>query len=193
MPFDRVKIREALGLGPDATDAQLQEAWTSAFAATPPANVPPAAPGQTPPAALGAGGTGTPPPPPAGTPGEGEMSKLAAAAKAMGVTLIDPYQLAAMQQMAAQGQLAYQKQRADERDSVIEAALKAGKIELARQKFWQDKWDADPEGTRETLAALSPNLIPMSAAGYASTVATNESEQRYYDLYPEAKPRGGQR
>lgn len=185
--YDPVKIREALGLGPTATDPEVETAWAAAFGKPAPATVPPAAPGTTDP-------TPTPAPtPPTPTPAPGAMGDLAKLAKAMGVTIIDPSQLAAMQNMAAQGKQAYDKQRADERDGIIEKAVAAGKIELSRVPDWQRKWDADPEGARQTLDALAPNMVPMTTLGYAGSMAVNEGEQRHYDLYPEDKPQGGGR
>ena len=168
--YDPAKIREALGLGPDATDAEVTTAWSAAFGAPAPAPTPPAEPAVP-----------------------ENLSRLAQMAKDMGVTLIDPAQLTKMQAMAEQGATAYKQQRASERDAEIEAALKAGKIELSSVERWKQKWDADDEGTRETLNALAPNMVPMEASGYAGTVAANEAESRLFDLYPEMNTKGGRR
>jgi ATP-dependent protease ClpP protease subunit len=168
---DRDKIREALGLGPDATDAQMQAAWAAAYPAPAPATPPAAEPASA----------------PAITP------ELAAQASKAGVVLIDSSQLARMQEMAERGQQAWDAQRASERDQVIQQACKVGKIELSRVEHWQKKWDADPEGTRVLLQTLAPNMVPMEAAGYAGKVAENEADSRYLDLYPEDKRTGARR
>lgn len=171
---DRDKIREALGLGPDATDAQMQTAWAAAFAAPTPAPTPAAAPA------------------PAEVP-QGDLSALAEQAKRLGVMLVDATQVEQMRQMADLGRQAHEKLRRDERDQVIEKAMSEGRIEPSRREHWQKAWDADPEGARKMIEGLSPNLVPMAAEGYAGTVASNEADQRLFDLYPEMKAPGGRR
>jgi hypothetical protein len=69
-------------------------------------------------------------------------------------------------------------------------AIDTGRIELSRKDHWVKKWEGDPEGTRLLLESLAPNLVPMEAAGYAGSVATNEADSRLYDLYPEMKAGG---
>jgi ATP-dependent protease ClpP protease subunit len=177
MPFDPAKIREALGLGPDADDAKVQAAWAAAFT---PAPTPPAEPGNSP------------------TDLEG-LSALAAKAASLGVRLIDPGQLDEMRAMAARGQQAYNAQQAGERDAVIDAAVRSGRIALSRVDDWKKSWDAEckvggtGEKTRELIESLSPNLVPMEAQGYSGMGASNETDTRLYDLYPEMKPQGGRR
>lgn len=172
MPVDRDKIREALGLGPDATKEQVDAAYAAAFSADP-VPTPPAAPGTT-----TAGTTTT----------DDGLTELARMAAKMGVTLVDSSQIVAMQAMAAQGKQAYDERRREQRDAIIQMAIDTGRIELSRKDHWVKKWDGDPEGTRLLLESLAPNLVPMSAAGYTGTVAANEAESRYFDLYPEDKP-----
>lgn len=186
MPFDRDKIREALGLGPDATDQQITEAWASAW--VPGQQVPPAAPEQTPPPAT-----------PANTPPAGNLniSTLAELAKAQGVILMDPSQVDEMRQMASRGQQAYNAQRASERDGVIDKAIETGRVALSRRDDWIKSWDAevatggDGSKTRELIESLTPNLVPMEAQGYASAAASSEADNRYYGLYPEDRPQAG--
>lgn len=173
MPFDPKKIREALGLGPDATDAEVQAAWTTAYST--PAPTPPAEqPGPT-----------------------GNLNALAEMARQQGVILMDPAQLDEMRAMAARGQQAYNTQKASERDGVIKWACETGRIALSRVEDWKKSWDAEVktggtgEKTRELIESLSPNLVPMEAAGYSGMGAVNETDTRLYDLYPEMKPKGG--
>jgi ATP-dependent protease ClpP protease subunit len=176
MQPDPIKIREALGLGPEATDEQVSAAWAKAYnpaQAQAPAPAPTAEP-VTP---------GAPVP---------DLSALAASAKQLGVVMIDPGQLQQMQEMASRGQAAYDKQRRDERDKYIQNALAQGKIALSRKDHWEKAWDADPEGTRDMLDGLAANMVPMEADGYAGAVATSQAEATYFDMYPEDKPgRGG--
>lgn len=173
MPHDPTKIREALGLGPAATDAEVQAAWAAAFAPSAPAP--------------------TTPETPAAPAQNVDLGALAKQAEQMGVVLIDPSQLQVMQQMAERGQQAYEKQRVDERDSIIKAAVVDGRVEPSRVEHWQKAWDADPEGARSMLERLSPNLVPMEAAGYAGSVAASQADNDLYAMYPEMKPQGGGR
>jgi hypothetical protein len=50
------------------------------------------------------------------------------------------------------------------RDRTIADAVRAGKIEKARMKFWTEKWEADPDGTKATLASLQP-VLPITEIG----------------------------
>lgn len=178
MAHDPAKIREALGLGPDATDEQVQTAWAQAYAAPAPTPAP------TPPAENGT----TPALPDPTYPGQTTgLAALAESARKQGVVLIDPSQLAEMQQMARLGMEAHQTLRRDQRDAVINSAVKDGKIALSRVKHWQDAWDADPEGTRQLLDSMSPNLVPVEALGYAGSVTNGQDEAAYLGLYPEDK------
>lgn len=172
MPVDRIKIREALGLGPDATDAEVATAYTAAYTVAPVSD-------QTPPAASGNSVE--------------TLNTLAALARQQGVVLMDPSQVDEMRQMAARGQIAYNEQRASKRDAVIQSAVETGRITLARMEDWRKAWDAevvtggDGTKTRELLESLTPNLVPMEAAGYAGTVAATETDSRLFALYPEMK------
>ncbi len=184
--YDPVKMREALGLGPDASDAELTTAWSAAFGAPTPSPTPPAAPGNN-----------TPAPAPAGN--QDSLSTLAALARQQGVILMDPAQVDEMRRMAARGQEAYNEQRASKRDAVIDEAIRSGRIALSRRQDWVKAWDAevttggDGTKTRELIESLTPNLVPMEAQGYAGSVATSETDGRYFALYPEDKPQAGGR
>jgi hypothetical protein len=53
-----------------------------------------------------------------------------------------------------------------DRDRVIAAAINEGRFAPARRDHFRRLWDADPEGTRQTIAGLTPNTIPVMASGY---------------------------
>ena len=59
-----------------------------------------------------------------------------------------------------------QKRRREERDDVISAAVRAGKFPRARVDHWTRLWDADPEGTRQVIAGLAPNVVPLAEMGH---------------------------
>jgi ATP-dependent protease ClpP protease subunit len=175
MPFDRDKIREALGLGPDATDAAISEAFMSSLGGAPTPASPSAASGTPAPAA----------------PAQLTAADLAKLAQETGAVLIDPAQLDEMRRMAALGVEAHNTLRVRERDEVVDQAIKAGKVALSRREHWQNLWDKDPEGTRSALNELKPNMIPVDLAGYSGTSMTlNEAEAALMGLYPEEKGRG---
>jgi ATP-dependent protease ClpP protease subunit len=120
-------------------------------------------------------------PVPAASATAADLAKLAAAT---GAVLIDPSQLDEMRRMAALGQEAHNTLRVRERDEIINKAVLDGKIAPARMAHWQNYWDNDPEGARDALNRLAPNLIPVEAPGYAgTTMALNEADAAYKGLY----------
>jgi hypothetical protein len=121
--------------------------------------------------------------PPASTTTAADLARVAAAT---GAVLIDPSQLDEMRRMAALGQEAHNTLRIRERDEIINQAIKDGKIAPSRTQHWTTYWDSDPEGARDALKKLSPNLIPVEVRGYAGTsMATSETEAAYKGLYGE--------
>jgi hypothetical protein len=80
---------------------------------------------------------------------------------------------------------AYQKrQQVKERDQVIAAAIRDGKFSAARRQHWVRLWDADPEGTREVLAGLQKNVIPVSDLGTAAGGEDDLMEEEYRAIFP---------
>jgi hypothetical protein len=73
----------------------------------------------------------------------------------------------------------------DERDEVIDQAVRHGKFSAARAPHWKRLWDADPEGTREVLGSLKKNTVPTSDIGAGGGNLDDEAyEQEYAALYP---------
>lgn len=56
----------------------------------------------------------------------------------------------------------------DLRDRLITAAVQEGKIPPARKDHWSKLYDADPEGTKTTLASMAA-VIPLGERGSAAT------------------------
>lgn len=158
-------ILEALGLSPDATKEQVNAAMTALRTGP-------------------AGSTDTPPAVP-GTSDSKSLAELAKMAKDTGVVLIDQAQLTEMVSMAKQGADAAKQMRENQRDAVIDKAAKDGKIALSRIDHWRTAWDKDPEGTRDALDSLAPNMIPVEVSGYAGRgdFALTEAEAAYSALY----------
>lgn len=60
------------------------------------------------------------------------------------------------------GRKAYAKQKKDEREGELKAAVKAGKFPRARKGHWRKLWKQDPEGTKAAIAELEAGLIPVA-------------------------------
>jgi ATP-dependent protease ClpP protease subunit len=90
-----------------------------------------------------------------------DIDQLRKRAEALGVRLVE-----AGQYDEAQAQLAQVK--AQERDKIIDEAIKDGRILPANRPTWVANYDANPEGTKALIAQLMPGLVPMAEMGYGS-------------------------
>ena len=92
--------------------------------------------------------------------------QVAASAMPEGVVAIEASVLEELRQKAELGAQAAERQRVEDRDKTIEAAIADGRIAPARRDHWTKLWEADPDGTREVLASLEPGLIvPVEPRG----------------------------
>lgn len=165
--MDSAKIKEALGLDPNASDDDVLAAITASRQQTPdPVPAP------------------TPSPVPAPAP-----AAVPVAASGSGVVVLDQSVVEEMRRQAEQGAIAFEQMRKNERDTVIQAAINDGKFAPGRKRHWEQLWDADPEGTRTQIENLAPNLVPLQAAGFAGGDEFTNNEN-YYGLYPEDRPEG---
>jgi len=114
----------------------------------------------------------------------------APAALPEGVVTIDAAALDELRAGARQGAEARAQQLRTERDTTIDAAMRAGKFPPARKANWETAWDADPEGTKAYLASLAPGLIPVDGPqGVAgSGEADTGDDALYASLF--GKPKG---
>jgi hypothetical protein len=79
---------------------------------------------------------------------------------------------------------AYRKRQAvKERDTVIASAIGAGKFSVARRDHWARLWDADPEGTRQVLAGLQKNVVPVGDIGAPGTTDPDDVDEEYRTLF----------
>ncbi len=87
------------------------------------------------------------------------------------------------------GEAARAAQLRDQRDTVIQAAVRDGKLSPARRKHWERLWDADPDGTREVLAGLAKNVVPVDDIGSAGGSVSDELlDEEYRSLFPPSFP-----
>lgn len=161
LSVDKAKIREALGLAPEASDAEVAEAFAAQAAAA------------------------APPPQPVAP---DTSALLSALPKDGGAMLIDPENYKALVTMAAQGQHAYEQMQRNERDMVLGQAVKDGRFPVSRLSAYEGMWDKDPAATKAYIELMPKNSVPVMAAGFlGSEVSQNETDMVYDAMYPSAK------
>lgn len=162
--MDPAKLREGLGLALDASDedvqAAMQAAITSNTTTTPTA---PAAPAVEPVAE----------PVAATTPGP----------KVAGTMVIDASAWDEQQKRIKRLEAEAAKRAREERDQVIAAAVQEGKFAPVRKEHWVRLWDADPEGTRQVIAGLQKNVIPVGALGFSDDTDASIDDE-FAHLFP---------
>jgi hypothetical protein len=157
---DAAKMREALGLKPDATDEELRAAFAAQASA--PAPTPTEEP--DPLAAL--------------------TAKLPVGEKPI---LVDPENYKSLVTMAAKGELAFAKTVKAEGKEFLESAAREGRFPVARLSVYQEMWDMDPEKTRAYVALMPKNTVPTMAAGVmGQEISQNESDAAYAAYMNEA-------
>ncbi|BBH17493.1 hypothetical protein Back2_17800 [Nocardioides baekrokdamisoli] len=101
----------------------------------------------------------------------------ATAAIPEGMSLIETDVLTELRTGAEDGRAARAQQIASHRDSLITAAIAAGKISPARKDHWIKQFAADAEGAEQVLAQLEPGLIPVDERGHAGDVDSSSTPQ----------------
>lgn len=104
-----------------------------------------------------------------------------------GMALVDAATLDSLREDAAAGREARTVQQAAERAAVVDAAVRDGRIPVARREHWVNAIAADP-GAADTLAALEPGLIPLDELGHASTDTESEKNS---DISNKVYPKEG--
>jgi hypothetical protein len=167
--MDPAKLREGLGLAPDASDEDVNAAMQTALTST-------TTTGTT--TTAGADTTPTAPvaePVAAGVP--------AGVQRVAGTMLIDASAWDAQQERLKRLEAEAGRRARDERDQVIAAAVKEGKFAPAVTERWARAWDANPEGTREIIATLQKNVIPVEALGFADESGADLDDE-FKHLFP---------
>jgi hypothetical protein len=102
-----------------------------------------------------------------------------------GVRMIDEAQLQELQEQAREGVAARAQQRTEARDRALDDAVKAGKFAPARRDHWARLYDADPEGTKTTLASLEAGLVPLADKGAPGGEETKDAFDAEFDaMFP---------
>lgn len=154
---DAAKMREALGLKPDATEQEMQEAFAAQLSGPAPVSPDPAA------------------------------TLLSALPKDGGAMLIDPENYKSLVSMAAQGQHAFEQMQRNERDTVLGEAVKAGRFPVSRLSVYSQMWDKDPAATKAYIELMPKNSVPVMASGFlGAEVSQNETDMAYDAVYGKA-------
>lgn len=215
---DPVALRNALGLEENATDEQVSEAIASAGLITPPgtASGGNGAPASEQPGTTAAGGEGQPDntaPANSGqdpengqpnvTPQVSNTNGAPAPAGTVQPTVasgdVMTFDRATGQQLIADAQAGRQArvvQLNADRDSIIDAAIQAGKIMPSRRDHWVRKWQADEQEARTLLTAsedkggLAPGVLPVSVIGGEAPLEDTTIQAYPPEWLPELAERG---
>ncbi|MFC9973553.1 hypothetical protein ACFVH6_21930 [Spirillospora sp. NPDC127200] len=169
-PVDKALLRQALGLSPEASDDDVKNKLAEN--------------GMTPDGGLDLAnaevidetgeddapdspddGDATTTGPAQDDPPSAPPEPVQAAALPPGTVAIDETTLADLRAKAEQGVAARAQQRREERNRVLDAAVKAGKFPPARREYWENYWKQDEEGAKQALASLAPGLVPVADIG----------------------------
>lgn len=186
--MDPVKIREALGLPADASDADVKRALAAAGLTPDPATPPDPSQPPPPPGPDPVGDPGQPNPAPAPS-GAVDLPRdvpqpLAAAAAAAGAVVLDKGVWNELQDRVKVGEHAARRLHEQDRDNIIAAAVNEGRIPPANKDYWARLWDRDPKGTTDVIASLQRNLIPVQATGYMGSLGDDDAPDPYAPLFP---------
>lgn len=119
--------------------------------------------------------------------GEPEPQPVAAGARhpalPPGIVALDKDEYERMQAQIAQGTAARQRQLEGDRETALDAAVRAGKFSVARVDHWRRVWNADPEGTAQVLAGLTAGAVPTRDIG-APGEEMDVLDSEYENLFP---------
>ena len=116
--------------------------------------------------------------------GEPEESPVPVAASAADVVTMDAGAMASLQADAKLGREAREQQLSDRRTGIINAAVSDGKIPPARREHWVALWQADPEGTEQTIGQLAAGVVPVSELGTSTDASGGTGETAGQTAYP---------
>lgn len=177
---DAAKLREALGLSPDASDDEVKAALASAGLVGSQPEPPKPAPEPTP----------APIPAPAPAPEPAPQADLVNASAAPGTVVLASSVWEETQKTIKNLTSFVDRTRRDERDQVIAKAVVDGKFTPAQKSHFARLWDSDPDGTRNLIDNLTKNAaLAVMASGY-DTDSDEAIDREYAHLFP---PKAGGR
>jgi hypothetical protein len=114
-----------------------------------------------------------------------DAEPVAAAVKLPGNTLVVSKEAwEGLQKRVEAGERFRKGQEINQRDAVIEEAIRAGKFSVAGRDQWRRLWDVDPEGTRAVIAKLQKNVIPVDDIGSPGGDDGDLMDEEYRSLFP---------
>lgn len=108
-----------------------------------------------------------------------------------GTYLVDGLIIKDWQERAKAGDFAVRELHIAERNTILAAAVAAGKFPQSRLPHYEQMWDKDPDGTRKHVDTLAAGLVPMvgpvgSNPNYDPDLPGDfEGQSAYRQLYPE--------
>jgi hypothetical protein len=157
----------ALGLAPEATEEEVNAAMLAKLTPVAPPTVV-----EAPPVVTGLNG-----------PTDAPIIPITPATPVIpeGMALIDEQTLTELREGVAASNSLLRERDNQIRASVLDGAIKAGKIPPARREHYEAMFKADPEGTTSLLGALQPGLIPVKERGHegSAEVAASNTETAY--------------
>lgn len=99
-----------------------------------------------------------------------------------GTVLMDAAALADLQAAAQEGREARAEQARGRRGAIVDEAIQEGRIAASARDKWLGHLERDEDGTRDLLASLAKNTIPVAEIGH-SDEATDE-DIAYDSIFP---------
>lgn len=116
-----------------------------------------------------------------------EAAEPAPSTPPAGVVQVDAEVFASLQAGAAAGREALAEQRSATRNTLVQAAVADGRIAPSRAPAWLARLEAD-QGEADTLAALTPGLVPVAEIGRSDEgIAMTSDDVLYASIYPTPK------
>lgn len=162
MPTLKEGLAQKLGIPADADDEAVLTAFSEALAANEADSAegePEAAPEAT----------------------EATPEQIAAAAKRLGLTVMDSEVASRLTADAAAGREARDRQQREDDAKVVDAAISKGKITPARRDHFLASMEADREGTTTLLEkTLQESAVPLTEFGHATEPVDNPTDNPAY-------------
>lgn len=112
----------------------------------------------------------------------GPATQPVAASIPEGMQLIESATLDTLRADASAGRQAREQQLVERRTSLVDAAIKDGRVPPARRDHWIEQLKADP-GSESVLASLAPGLVPVTAQGHDGGEPTTPTDPAAGDDY----------
>jgi hypothetical protein len=169
---DAAKLRDALGLKPDASDDEVSAALKSSGLVASQPEPPQPAPDPT-------------PAPAPSEPTAADKQLVNAAASTPGVITIAASVWEETQKTIKSLTAHVDQTKRAERDTIIASAVESGKFTPAQKTHFARLWDADPDGTRALIEHLTPNsALAVAASGYSDDADGKDFDREFAGIFP---------